>query len=156
MGDPGGEAACPGEMKLNKHPMISIVFRVAVLCGAAATLSCSLLEPKPDYKPHDKMAVVPQEFLYTGYKPFAEWLDTPVHIQITNVPLLDVFEHPALRDLRVVWLNQPASNPPITIHRLAITRRQLLWALGQDHQLTMLAQTVPGRESYVEIRAQEL
>jgi hypothetical protein len=44
----------------------------------------------------------------------------------------------------------------ITIHRVAITRRQLLWALGQDHQLAMIAHTVPGGQSYVEIRTRAL
>ncbi|MFN0127472.1 MAG: hypothetical protein ACKV19_12385 [Verrucomicrobiales bacterium] len=135
--------------------MISIIARVVLVGGAAATLSCGLFEMKPDYKPHDKMAVVPQEFLYTGHGPFNDWLDTPVHIQITNMPMSEVFQHPALRDLRVVWVERPVEDPLITIHRLAVTRRQLLWALGQDHQLTMLAQTVPGGMSYVEIRRRE-
>jgi len=136
--------------------MIFPFFRVAALCGLTSLVSCSMLELKPDYKPHDKLAVVPQEFLYTGHEPFNKWLDTPVHIQITDMPLIDVFEHPALRSLRVVWVDLPKANPPITIHRLAITRRQLLWALGQDHQLTMLAHTVPGGQSYVEIRSRVL
>jgi hypothetical protein len=132
--------------------MIFMLSRFAVLSALAMVSSCALLELEPDYKPHDKLAVVPQEFLYTGHKPFTDWLDTPVHIQITDVPLTEVLEHPALRDLRVVWVESPKENPLITIHRVAITRRQLLWALGQDHELTMLAQTVPGGQSYVEIR----
>jgi hypothetical protein len=138
--------------------MILFFSRVLVLGSLAFLVSCRLWQfwdVKPDLKPHDKMAVVPQEFLYTGHEPFNEWLDTPVQIQITDVPLTEVFEHPALRQLRVVWVSRPKENPPITIHRLAMTRRQLLWALGQDHQLTMLAQTVPGGQSYVEIRARE-
>lgn len=138
--------------------MIVFLSRILVVGVLVAMTSCRLWQfwdVRPDYKPHDKNAVVPQEFLYTGHKPFNDWLDTPVHIQITDVPLTEVFEHPALRQLRVVWVNRPAENPLITIHRLAITRRQLLWALGQDHQLTLLAQTIPGGNSYVEIRARE-
>ena len=137
-------------------PMIFSLPRLGVCCVLALLSSCSLLELKPDYKPHDKLAVVPQEFLFTGHEPFNEWLDTPVHIHLTEVPLMDVFEHPALRALRVEWTKPPKENPLITIHRVAITRRQLLWALGQDHQLTMIAHTVPGGQSYVEIRARAL
>jgi len=129
--------------------MMNLISRVVLLGGVMVLGSCVL---KPDFKPHDKLAVVPQEFLFTAHQPFTDWLDTPVHIQITEVPLSEVFQHPALRELRVVWVNRPTEDPLITVHRLAITRRQLLWALGQDHQLTMLAQTVPGGRSYVEIR----
>ena len=128
----------------------ALVFSVLPLLS-----SCVFWGHRPDFKPHDKMAVVPQEFLFTGHGPFNDWLDTPVHIQISDMPLTEVFEHPALRQLRVVWVNHPVENPPVTLHRLGITRRQLLWALGQDHQLTMLAQTVPGGQSYVEIRSRE-
>lgn len=134
-------------------PMILLFSRVVVFSSLAALASCTFWDVRPDFKPHDKMAVIPQEFLFTTHEPFNEWLDTPVHLQITDMPLTEVFEHPALRDLRVVWVDRPAENAPITIHRLAITRRQLLWALGQDHELTMLAQTVPGGRSFVEIRS---
>ena len=132
--------------------------QLSLLCGLAAVLvtSCGLLLPKPDYKPHDKQAVVPQEFLFTTHQPFNSWLDTPVRLQITDMPLTEVFEHPALRRLNVVWTKRPKTNPPITIHRVAITRRQILWSLSQDNQLTMLPVTIPGgRESYVEIIARD-
>lgn len=138
--------------------MILNFSRVLALGSLAFLTSCRFWmfwDVKPDYKPHDKMAVVPQEFLYTGSKSFNQWLDTPVQIQVTEMPLMEVFEHPALRQLRVVWVNRPKDNPVITIHRLAMTRRQLLWALGQDHQLTMLARTLPGGRSCVEIHARE-
>lgn len=136
--------------------MIPLYSRVLAFGAFVLCSSCTFWDVRPDYRPHDKLAVVPQEFLFTSHQPFTDWLDTPVHIQITDVPLIEVFDHPALRDLRVVWVNRPEENPPVTIHRLAITRRQLLWALGQDHQLTMLAQTVPGGRSYVEIHSREL
>jgi hypothetical protein len=124
-----------------------------LVCGLAAVLlpSCGYFLPKPDYKPHDKIAVIPQDFLFTKHAPFNIWLDTPVRIQITEMPLLEVFEHPALRRLRTVWKRQPSDNPPVTIHRVGITRRQILWSLSQDHQLTMLPVTLPNGESYVEI-----
>ena len=130
---------------------------LSVLSGLSAMLvtSCGLLLPKPDYKPHDKMAVIPQEFLFTTHGPFNTWLDTPVRIQITDMPLLEVFEHPALRRLKLVWTKRPTTNPGVTIHRVAITRRQILWALSQDHQLTMLPVTVPGGQAYVEIIARD-
>jgi hypothetical protein len=130
--------------------------KLLLLVGGLAAVvlpSCGLLLPKPDYKPHDKLAVVPQDFLFTTHAPFNTWLDTPVRMQVTEMPLIEVFDHPALRRLRIVWTRRPKENPPVTIHRIAITRRQILWSLSQDHQLTMLPVTLPDGQSYVEIIA---
>ena len=137
-------------------PMTQVLHptRLAVLIAvmAASVLPSCGLVPKPDYKPHDKLAVVPQEFLYTDNHSFNEWLDTPLRLQITDMPLTEVFRHPALRELEVVWVGSLRENPRITIHRVAITRRQILWSMAQDHQLLMLPVIRPGQQSYVEIR----
>lgn len=126
-------------------------FRAAVLVCVLLP-SCNLLLPKPDFKPHDKLAVVPQDFLFSTNRAFNEWLDTPLQIHFTELPLREVFAHPALRDLNVRWVGTIDGSPRVTIHRVAITRRQLLWAVAQDHQLLMTAIAVPNGDSYVEIR----
>jgi hypothetical protein len=113
----------------------------------------NLLLPKPDLEPHDKIGVVPQDFLFTQHEPLKDWLDTAVYVQMINVPLTRVFEHPALRPLNHRWVVLPRHNPRITIYRVAITRRQLLWSIAQDYKLSMLPVTVPGGYSYIEVRA---
>ncbi len=131
-------------MKNLLSPLHAVFLAVALLLP-----SCTV---KPDFKPHDKLAVVPQDFLFSTNRAFNDWLDTPLHIQITEVPLKEVFHHPALRELSVVWVGRLRDNPHVTVHRVAITRRQLLWSMAQDHQLLMIAVPVPGGQSYVEIR----
>ena len=129
----------------------------SLLCVAAVLGlgSCGLFLPKPDFKPHDRRAVVPQDFLFSTYKPLNDYLDTPVHVQITEVPLTQVFDLPVLDALNYEWTRRPKDNPPVTVHRIGMTRRQLLWAMAQDHTLTMLPVINPRGHSYIEIRSRE-
>src|SRR5688572_4319933 len=128
--------------------------------AAAAALSlflpaCSVVDrinPKPKGRAADPMAVVPGEFLFTRYQPLNTWLDEAVRVQIMDVPLTDVFRHPALRGLEYVIVKPPSTNPLITIDKLALTRRQLLWVLAQDYQLHMTPAFGPrGDVRYIEI-----
>ncbi len=111
--------------------------------------------PRADYKPHDRRAVVPQDFLFTTHKPMNEWLDTPVYVQLTEVPLSQVFSQPVLSKLNTRLVNMPPDDPRITMYRTAISRRQLLWSLSQDHKLTMIPHHVPNGSSFVEIRGRK-
>jgi hypothetical protein len=131
---------------------------VIAMAGALILPSCemvfpNLLLPKPDLKPHDEIGVVPQDFLFTQHAPLNRWLDTPVYVQMIDVPLTRVFDHAALRGLHHRWTVSPRFNPRITVYRVAITRRQLLWSIAQDYKLTLLPVTVPGGYSYIEVRA---
>ncbi|MGI8601693.1 MAG: hypothetical protein ACR2OZ_01705 [Verrucomicrobiales bacterium] len=117
--------------------------------------SCNLFFPKPDRKPYDRIGVVPQDFLFNRHHPLNDWLDTPVYVQMIDVPLTETLNHPALRPLNYRWLVLPLENPRVTIYRVAITRRQLLWSLAQDYKLSMLPIMRPGGYSYVEIRARQ-
>lgn len=137
-------------MKTLPTPLLTAVLALALVPA------CNLLLPKPDFKPHDKLAVVPQDFLFSTNRAFNEWLDTPLRIHVNDLPLRELFVHPALRDLNVKWVGKIDDSPRVTIDRIAITRRQLLWAVAQDHQLLMSPITVPGGESYVEIRQRPL
>jgi hypothetical protein len=130
--------------------------RAAALLLAVACPSCGLFDPKPKYKAVDPNAVVPQNFLFTRYTPLNDWLDTAVRVQIFDVPLTQVFNEPALSGLNYRWVNQPLSNPTIFIDKLGLTRRQLLWAIGQDYQLHMTPVFGPdGRTATIEIRSRE-
>jgi hypothetical protein len=97
--------------------------------------SCGLLDPKPKNQAADKLAVVPAEFLFTRYGPLNQWLDSMVRVQIFDVPLKEVIYEPALRGINYKIIQAPLENPTIFIDKIAMTRRQLLWALAQDHQL---------------------
>lgn len=105
---------------------------------------------------YDRLAVVPQEFLYTEYAPLNKWLDTPVRVQILDVPLLDVFQHPSLRGLNYKITVPPKADQTVLIDKLAMTRRQLLWVLSHDYAL-MLTPVFGsnGELSWIEIRSKD-
>jgi hypothetical protein len=132
-------------MKLHR-----LLFLVPVTAGL---LLASCIWPRADLEPYDAMGVVPQEFLYTTHGPLNDWLDAPVYVQMTNVPLTRIFEHPALRDLNHHWAVRPEHDHRVTIYRVALTRRQLLWSISHDYKLSMIPVTVPGGQSYIEVRA---
>ncbi|MES2708384.1 MAG: hypothetical protein V4726_17450 [Verrucomicrobiota bacterium] len=130
--------------------------RTATLLLALTCASCGLFDPKPKYNAVDPKAVVPQDFLFTRYGPLNAWLDTPVRVQIFDVPLTEVIKEPCLRGLDYRIVNPPLSNPTVFIDKIGLTRRQLLWALGQDYQLHMTPVFGPdGRTAYIEIRSRE-
>jgi hypothetical protein len=117
------------------------------LVAGGVLSSCSSIQqqidPEPNLSPARTRALVPQEFLYTDYVPLNDWLDTPVRVHITNVPLSEVFHQPALSGLNHSLLDMPDyseadGEPTVTIDELALTRRQLLWAIGQDYKLAMV------------------
>lgn len=113
-------------------------FRPATLLVSLLALSCSacgLLDPKPKYKAADPMAVVPVEFLFSRYEPLNRWLDTPVRVQIFDVPLSHVIHQPCLTGINYRVIEMPEDDPIIFLDKIALTRRQLLWSLAQDYQL---------------------
>ena len=135
---------------------------IALAALAAGLTACSSIKqainPQPVLKPARPKTLVPQEFLYTDYAPLNDWLDTSVHVDILDVPLSCVFQVPALAGLNhnlTGFLQE--DEPDITINEVALTRRQLLWALSQDHKLTMVPKfDAQGGTSYIDIRAPEL
>ncbi len=98
---------------------------------------CGMFDPHPNYHAADRMAVVPPEFLHSRYGPLNAWLDTPVRVQIYDVPLSKITQEPCLRGINYRVKQVPSENPNIFIDKLALTRRQLLWSLSQDYQLHM-------------------
>ena len=112
------------------HPA-RLLTSLLLLSGTA----CGLLDPKPANLAADKMALIPSEFLSSRYEPLNRWLDTPVRVQIFDVPLNQVIHEPCLRGINYRVVQAPTDNPTVFIDKLAMTRRQLLWSLAQDHQL---------------------
>ena len=118
--------------------------------------SCEMFTMHGPFKPHNALAVIPRSFLFTHYEPLNRWLDTPVYVQIMDTRLMDVFQHPSLVGLNYRIMKAPKENPIITMHHLAITRRQLLYSLSQEYQLTMTPVfTNDGSMSYIDIRSRK-
>ena len=141
-------------MKL--FPALTATLTLPLLLASCKTYD-RLTEPQPLGHAEDANAVVPQEFLFSRYKPLNQWLDEAVRVQISDVPLMDVFRHPALRGLQYVIVKAPPQNPLINIDKLALTRRQLLWALSHDHQLHMTPSFGPGgKVTCIEIRSRSV
>ena len=138
--------------------------RLPVIPAAIALLSLSQpacqyigFDPQPLNLAADPRAVVPPDFLFSRYHPLNEWLDQAVRVQIMDVPLMDVFNHQTLRGLQYTWVKVPTSNPLVNIDKLAMTRRQLLWALAHDHQLHMTPAFGPNGEVIsIEIRSRSV
>ncbi len=115
---------------------------------------CGIFDPRPTYKAADELAVVPPDFLFTRYEPLNRWLDTAVRVQIFDVPLSRVIHEPCLRGVNYRLVQAPVENPMIFIDKLALTRRQLLWSLAQDHQLHLTPVfDTPEGPAYIEIRS---
>ena len=115
---------------------------------------CGIFDPRPAYKAADELAVVPPDFLFTRYEPLNRWLDTAVRVQIFDVPLSQVVNEPCLRGVNYRLIQAPVEDPMIFIDKLALTRRQLLWSLAQDHQLHLTPVfDTPGGPAYIEIRS---
>ena len=116
--------------------------------------SCSLLGSRPRNQAADKLAVVPPEFLFSHYEPLNQWLDTKVRVQIFDVPLNRVFNHPCLKGINYRTVQPSNENPTIFIDKIALTRRQLLWSLAQNNQLHMTPVfDTNGGEACIEIRS---
>ena len=143
-----------------------VMIRFSLLTAVASIFSLSLTgcntldkitEPQPKNNAADANAVVPSDFLFTRYAPLNQWLDEAVRVQIIDVPLMEVFNHPALRGLQYVVVKAPPVNPLVTIDKIALTRRQLLWVLSHDHQLHMTpAFNNRGAVTNIEIRSRSI
>ncbi len=118
--------------------------------------SCEMFKMAGPFRPYSAAAVLPQEFLFSHYKPLNTWLDTPVHVQILDVPLLEVLNEPALRGLNYKVVKAPNENPHITMEHIAMTRRQLLYSLSQEYQLSMTPVFgADGSTSHIDIRCRK-
>lgn len=127
--------------------------RLFLLLVAAASLtlpSCSLFKMDGPFPAYDELAVIPEDFLYTKYGPLNRWLDTPVRVYFRNLSIREALNQPALRGLKFQLEGKIPHDEKLTMNRIAITRRQLLWSIAQDNQLVMIPIFGEGQEpSYV-------
>jgi hypothetical protein len=142
-------------MKLRPFPFAA--FAILGLSLSSCETVDRMFDPQPHNHAEDPMAVVPPEFLHTRSVSLNQWLDEAVRVQIIDVPLLNVFDHPALRGLQYQIIKYPAQNPLINIDKLALTHRQLLWVIAHDYQLHMTPHYGPrGEVMYIEIRSRSV
>ncbi len=136
--------------------MILPPLRLLVPILGLSLSACTIFDPKPPGQAADKQAVVPADFLFSRYEPLNRWLDTAVRVQIFDVPLTEVLQQPCLQGINVRIVQRPVENPKIFIDKLALTRRQLLWTLAQDHQLHLTPVFDPaGGPAWIEVRSRE-
>jgi hypothetical protein len=130
---------------------------LAVFTTPACDTLDRAIDPQPPNRAEDPVAVVPADFLYTRYEPLNRWLDEAVRVQVIDTPLMSIFDHPALRGLQYHIVKAPPENPVITIDKLAMTRRQLLWVIAHDHQFHMTPNFGPsGEVNYIEVRSRSV
>ena len=142
---------------MNSRPLLSAAILALVLPMTSCEVYDRLFWPKPLNHAADPAAVVPRDFLFSRSAPLNAWLDEAVRVQIMDVPLMDVFNHRSLRGLNYVFVIKPQQNPLVTMDKLALTRRQLLWALSHDHQLHMTPSFgAKGEVTCIEIRSRSV
>lgn len=142
---------------MKRTPLLTATLSLLAFVLPSCDTMDKVFEPQPKGNAADPLAVLPPDFLFTRYAPLNNWLDTPVRVQIMDTPLMDVFRHPALRGLEYVVVKAPPTNPKISIDKLALTRRQLLWSLSHDHQLHMTpSYNAAGEISCIEIRSRSV
>jgi hypothetical protein len=130
---------------------------LAVLLPSCKSYKEATGDPQPDNKAYDIDAVTPPEFLFSRSEGLNKWLDTPVRVQIHDVPLMEIFRHDCLRGLQYSVVKRPQKNPVVTIDKIAMTRRQILWSLSHDYQLHMTpAYNSKGNVSHIEIRSRSV
>ena len=144
-------------MSLHQSARLVVATLIAMGLSSCSSLQQSI-NPQPDLHPSRPRALVPQEFLFTDYAPLNNWLDESVRVDIQDVPLSSVFQVPALaglnHDLTGFTLPADKEEPTVTVDEVALTRRQLLWAISQDHKLIMVPKfDAVGGTSYIDIRS---
>ncbi len=142
---------------MNSRSLLSAAILTLVLPMTSCEVYDRLFWPQPPGNAADPAAVVPKDFLFSRYAPLNAWLDEAVRVQIMDVPLMEVFNHQTLRGLNYVFVKKPQKNPLVTMDKLALTRRQLLWALSHDHQLHMTPSFgANGEVTCIEIRSRSV
>jgi hypothetical protein len=127
---------------------------LATLLALPLLSSCEMYTHKGPFPAYSKDTLTPNRFLYSHYKPLNQWLDTPVRVLIQDVPLNDVFSHPCLRGVSFDLARPHLKNPLVNIDSLALTRRQLLWTLSYDYELSMVPMFHPnGGPSQILVKA---
>jgi hypothetical protein len=135
-----------------KRPFSALVL-IPTLAIALCLGACGIFVEKPTPSFVEPRAAVPRDFLFSWHKPYNEWMDAPVRVYYSKVPLDQVLANPPFTRFKYYVVEKPDTMPIVTIDSLGISRRQLLWSMAHDYNLHMSLKTLPdGHPSEVLIR----
>lgn len=134
-------------------PLPTLAKAVVTLAACSVLGGCGLFDPKPRFRADEPTAVLPQNFLYTPYRPMNEWLDTPMRVIVQDLPLDQVFSHPVFAGMNYRLHDMPSDNPIINFDGIGLTRRQMLWSIAHEFGLQMTPIfRGPDSPAYIDIR----
>ena len=97
----------------------------------------------------------PASFLRTDSKPFDEWLDTVVNVDLADVGLGTLATRPPFQGMNLV-LKGVDPDYRITLQAEKVTRRQALWQLANQYGLALtIGTTGQGATPFVVISNRE-
>jgi hypothetical protein len=82
----------------------------------------------------------PAVFLHSDFKPWNDWMDTVVDVDLTNVALGSLATRSQFEGMNVV-LNGVDPDYRITLQAEKVTRRQALWQLANQYGLALTVGT---------------
>jgi len=98
----------------------------------------------------------PSTFLRTDYKPWNDWMDAVVSVDITNVPIGSLATEAPFKQMNIV-LNSIDPDYRIALEAKGVTRRQALWMLANQYGLAMtVVPDTNGRPSVISITNREI
>ena len=141
-------------MFIPKNNLFVSIFRAALLILIPiALISCSIFNPKPKPGLVEPKAAVPADFLFSWHAPYNKWMDSLVRVYYNEIPLEEIFKNAPLTGLSYNFINKPKESPLVSIDSIGITRRQLLWSIAHDNNLSMSLKSLPnGHPSEIIIR----
>jgi hypothetical protein len=98
----------------------------------------------------------PSAFLRTDDKPWHDWMETIIDVDVANVPLGALASHSPFEGLHVI-LNGVDPDYRIALQAEKVTRRQALWQLANQYGLSLtVGATGQGTVPFVIISNREL
>lgn len=97
----------------------------------------------------------PATFLHTDFKPWNDWMNGVISVDITNLPLGALATRSAFQGMTMT-LNDVDLEYRIALQADRVSRRQALWMLAGKYGLSMNVGTNAGLPSFIAITNREL
>ena len=116
-------------------------FRLITTGAALLLVSCvtglEFIDSRGMFRGTEGRVVIPANFLYSGSDALDDWLNEPYKLRFDEMSLRDVFTTHPLNSMRYRFEALPTDRPTFNMNSVAITRRQLLYALAESYDLEM-------------------
>lgn len=111
--------------------------KTTILSALSMLLLASCVNfPTRGFERPEELAVIPDNYLYSGSETFDLWLDRPFTMRFQEVPMVDVFHTFPLHGFVPYRFDKLPPNPePFSLVSPGMTRRQLLWTLARQYNL---------------------